>query len=193
MLDAHFLTCARCRSADDDACPEGLALAEMEYRPDVYFVTPEPLTSVDQWSILMVREPEQPNRVHKWSKAVTGCEPSLHAGHSLQRRSSEVQELAPTTMTTTTIPMIHCICGRRHQAYWVTMAGVQHGCRYAAAMENDAEVRSASGIARRAAEARQEAEARLVAAQAASVGGPRQARHLAEAARNFQMAYDLEN
>ncbi len=94
---------------------------------------------------------------------------------------------------TTQIPTIHCECGRRHQAYWITQAGVQHGCRYAAAMETERELNSAAGIARRAADAREEAEARLVAASLANAGGPRQARHLAQAAEAFAQAYELEN
>lgn len=90
-------------------------------------------------------------------------------------------------------PRIKGICGRTHQTYWVTMSGMTHGCRYCAAIETERELNSAGGIARRAAEYREEAECRLVAAAAATPGGPRQARHLAEAAKAYQAAYELEN
>lgn len=90
-------------------------------------------------------------------------------------------------------PIIKGICGRRHQTYWVTMSGQTHGCRYCAAIETERELNSAKGIARRAAEFREEAGFRLAAAANATPGGARQARHLAEAAKAFQAAYELEN
>lgn len=95
--------------------------------------------------------------------------------------------------TTNKIPTIDCECGRRHQAYWVTMAGVQHGCRYAAAMATERWQHSAAGIAELAGNARDEGIARWNAAQIATPGGSRQARHLAEAAKAFAQAYELEN
>ena len=90
-------------------------------------------------------------------------------------------------------PRIKGICGRTHQTYWVTASGYTHGCRYCAAIETENELNSAGGISRRAAEYRLEAECRINAAPAATPGGPRQARHLTEAANAFQAAYELEN
>jgi hypothetical protein len=97
-------------------------------------------------------------------------------------------------MASGTAGTVKCICGRTHRngGVWVTATGIEHGCRYAAAMNTEAELNSASGIARRAAEFREEAEARLAWA-AKQDPGSRQDRHLREAARNFQLAYELEN
>lgn len=95
--------------------------------------------------------------------------------------------------TTDRIPMIQCECGRRHQAYWVSMAGVQFGCRIAAGMAQDRWLRSADGIREKAADARQDGIAHWNAAKIATPGGSRQTRHLAEAANAFAKAYELEN
>lgn len=103
-----------------------------------------------------------------------------------------IQSMASETGTR---PAVKCICGRTHRngGVWVTSFGIEHGCSFKAAIESEQELNSAKGIARRAAEFREEAEARLAAAAVATPGGPRQARHLAEADRNFQLAYELEN
>jgi len=89
---------------------------------------------------------------------------------------------------------VKCLCGRTHRngGVWVTSFGIEHGCSYKAAIEREQELNSAKGIARRAAEFREEAEARL-AYVANMAEGPRKARHLAEADRNFQLAWELEN
>lgn len=94
---------------------------------------------------------------------------------------------------TTQIPIIHCECGRRHQAYWITQAGVQHGCRYAAAMQTERWRHSAEGIRELAGNYRDDAIAHWNAAQLATPGGPRQERRLAEASKAFAQAYELEN
>jgi hypothetical protein len=96
--------------------------------------------------------------------------------------------------STATRQTVDCICGRRHRngGIWVTAFGIEHGCSVKAAIEAEQELRSAKGIARRAAEFREEAEARVAWAAQQPVG-PRQDRHLREAARNYQLAYELEN
>jgi hypothetical protein len=94
-------------------------------------------------------------------------------------------------MASKTNETVKCICGRthRHGGIWVTQAGIEHGCRYAAAIHQDQEMRSARNIAEKAAEFRAEAEARL--AQAARGRLVERALRLAEAA--YAAVYELEN
>lgn len=99
-------------------------------------------------------------------------------------------------MSSATIPTINCKCGRRHQAFWISQAGVQFGCRVAAGIERDEWTASAVGIAALAAQQRAEAESYMLAYRtgvAAGRGdGPRAARHLAQAQEAYAKAYEIE-
>jgi len=83
----------------------------------------------------------------------------------------------------------NCKCGRFHKVLvWTTQAGVQHGCRYAAAMDMDAAIESAANRIEKATDARMDADHDY--ATFLRTGSEwRKARAFAA----YELAYELEN
>jgi len=90
-------------------------------------------------------------------------------------------------------PASKCICNRTHRngGVWVTSTGIEHGCRYAAAIENERWQHSAAGIIELAAQYRADGERHF--GKAVRSDGSISDFRLQEARAAYAKAYELEN